>query len=180
MSSAPDWTGYTPFATGMGSDYGSFGGSGGSAGPVDLGSNSFGSNSMDFSGMSDLLNSGNADPNVWNTDGINFGGASKTGGLFGGGGALGTGMNGFQLGGDILGGLKTLGGLYMGIRQLGLANKQFKLSRDFANANLTNQTKAYNTNLADREASRASFTGMSPQQAQAYVSSNSLSAPHLG
>lgn len=115
--------------------------------------------------------------------GGSFSGSDVAPGTFngsGGGGVLGTGMNGFQLGGDILGGLKTLGGLYLGIRQLGLANKQFKFSKAYANANLANQTQSYNTALTDRANSRAAMEGLTPAQAQSYISSNSLKPVNLG
>lgn len=97
----------------------------------------------------------------------------------GSGGVFGTGMSGLDFANSALGGLKTLGSLWGAWQGMKLAKKQFNFSRNFANANLANQTKAYNTTLADREGSRAVMEGLTPQQAQSYISSNSLSSPHL-
>lgn len=160
----PDWTGYTPFSSSFGNEMNTDPISGG----LDLSSPM----STSFGGVADSLPGGLTPAN------FNIG--APGGGLFGHGGALGTGENGFQLGGDILGGLKTLGGLYLGIRQLGLANKQFKFSKAFANANLANQTQSYNTALSDRATARYSQEGLSPAQAQSYIAANSLKSVNLG
>lgn len=95
-------------------------------------------------------------------------------------GVFGTGMNGMQFAQAAVGGLQSLGNLWMGLKSLNLAKKQFNFSKDFANTNLANQTKVYNTNLADRENSRAVVEGLSPDQARSYISSNSLANKQLG
>ena len=71
-------------------------------------------------------------------------------------------------------GLDTLAGLWSANQQLGLAKKQLAFSKAFANANLANQTKSYNTAIADRARSRGAVEGQSPAQVEDYISKNSL------
>lgn len=73
-----------------------------------------------------------------------------------------------------LGGLQTLGGLWAAKKQLGLAKKQFRFSRDFANANLENQTQSYNTAIADRARARGFTEGQSQPLVDDYIARNSL------
>lgn len=79
-----------------------------------------------------------------------------------------------QKAGMALTGLGTLGNLYAGFKQLSLANKQFQFQKEFANANLANQIKSYNTALEDRARARAAMEGQSPEQARAYVEQNKM------
>ncbi len=93
-----------------------------------------------------------------------------------GGGGAGSGL-GWNLGTAnlALNGLGTIAGIFGGLKSLSLANKQFKLQKEFGNINLNNQIKSYNTALMDRSRSRAKVEGQDPSVAAAYVSSNSLS-----
>ena len=71
-------------------------------------------------------------------------------------------------------GLTSLGNLWAGAQQLKLAKRQFDASRDFANINLANQTKSYNTAVADRARSRGAMEGQSQSQVDDYIARNSL------
>lgn len=71
-------------------------------------------------------------------------------------------------------GLTSLGNLWAGAQQLKLAKSQFDASRDFANINLANQTKSYNTAVADRARSRGAMEGQSQSQVDDYIARNSL------
>ncbi len=93
-------------------------------------------------------------------------------GLFGGGGALGTGLSGLQLFNAGMGGLQTIGGLIGSLGSLSLARKSFNLQKDALNTNLTNQIQAYNTALEDRARSRAVVEGQSDQERDAYIAAN--------
>lgn len=77
--------------------------------------------------------------------------------------------------GSIIGGIGTLGNLWGSSRALGLARDQFNFQKEFANTNLANQIKSYNTALEDRARSRAAVEGQSQDQAQAYIDKNRLS-----
>lgn len=74
-----------------------------------------------------------------------------------------------------LSGLGTIGNLWAGFQAAKLAKQQFNFQKDFANANLANQIKSYNTALYDRARSRAAMEGQSSGQMQSYVNANSLS-----
>lgn len=71
-------------------------------------------------------------------------------------------------------GIASLAGILGGFKQLSLANKQFKYTKKVTDTNLNNQTKTYNTALTDKINARASVTGMSADQANAYLSENRL------
>jgi hypothetical protein len=73
-----------------------------------------------------------------------------------------------------LGGLQTLGSLWAAWQSMKMAKKQFSFNKEFANANLGNQIKSYNTALADRANSRAVQENKTPESAQAYIAANSL------
>ena len=107
----------------------------------------------------------------WGADAPNMGGLGNTGGLFT---PKPMGMDWTQKAGLALQGLNTLGSLWTGFKSLGLANKQFAFQKEFANANLANQIKSYNTALADRSRSRAAMEGQTPEQAQAYIDANKM------
>lgn len=77
--------------------------------------------------------------------------------------------------------MKNIAGLLGGAAQIWgafQANKLAKQQMDFArtsfNTNLANQRTSYNTALEDRIRSRASTTGMSDADVQAYITKNSL------
>jgi hypothetical protein len=72
------------------------------------------------------------------------------------------------------GALQTGAGLYTGLQALGLANKQYKLSREMANANLNNSISSYNTSLEDRVRSRYGVEGKSQDEAGAYINSHKM------
>lgn len=55
-----------------------------------------------------------------------------------------------------------------------LAKEQFNFQKEFANKNLANQIKSYNTSLEDRGRARAAMEGQSAEQAQAYIDNNRL------
>lgn len=75
----------------------------------------------------------------------------------------------------ILGGLNTIGNLWGGFEARGMAKKQFDFTKDFAETNLANSMKEYNTRLADRARARAHTEGRTQASADAYVSENKLS-----
>lgn len=99
------------------------------------------------------------------------------------GGGSGGGFSGLGMGGSSwtekaglgLQALSTLIGGYAALKQLSLANKTFNFQKEFANANMDNSIKTYNTALADRARSRAAMEGQSQEQAQAYIDANKMS-----
>jgi hypothetical protein len=106
-------------------------------------------------------------------------GTQGLGGLFGGmgmgqiGGSAGSaGLLGMgQLG---LSGLGTLGSLWTGMQAMNLAKQQFNFQKNFANTNLANQTKSYDTQLTDKANARYYTEGKPQSQADAYVAANKL------
>jgi hypothetical protein len=72
-------------------------------------------------------------------------------------------------------GLSALGSLWSAYNANSLGKQQLAASTSFANANLTNQIKSYNTTLSDQEAARGKTEGLSQDQINSYVKSNSLS-----
>lgn len=88
-----------------------------------------------------------------------------------GGSGLGFNVGTMQL---ALGGLQTLGSLWQAWEANKLAKEQFKFQKDFANTNLANSIKSYNTALEDRGRSRAFTEGQSETEAQAYIDGNRL------
>jgi hypothetical protein len=100
------------------------------------------------------------------------------GGFFGG-------MDGMDKAKLALGGLQTIGGLWSAWQSAKLAKKSFKFNKAFANRNLENQTKTYNTAMDDRVSNRQTmYAGtshaMSPAQAEAYLNANRLSTRKVG
>lgn len=91
-------------------------------------------------------------------------------------GGLGAGL-GFNIGtGQLaMSGLSALGNLWSAFSANSLAKKQLDTSTMFANANLTNQIKSYNTSLSDRATARGVAEGQTPDQVRQYVAANSLS-----
>ena len=71
--------------------------------------------------------------------------------------------------------LSALGGLYAGLQGVKQAKEQFNFQKDYANTNMANQIKSYNTTLGDRITSRAAQQGnMSPEQVAGYIKSNQM------
>ena len=72
-------------------------------------------------------------------------------------------------------GLSSIGGLWNAFQAQKLAKDQFKFTKEFANTNLNNSIKSYNTQLEDRGRSRAVVEGQTIDQAQDYLDRNRLS-----
>lgn len=108
---------------------------------------------------------------------INAGGSAIPG-LPGGAAGAGSGL-GWNLGTAnlALNGLGTIAGIFGGLKSLSLANKQFKMQRDFGNINLNNQIKSFNTALGDRARTREAVERgqAGGTNASEYVAANSLS-----
>lgn len=94
-------------------------------------------------------------------------GLGQMGGSGGSSGLLGLG----QLG---LSGLGTLGSLYTAFGGLNLAKDQFNFQKQFAEKNLTNQTKSYNTALSDKANARYFTEGKPQSEADSYIAANKL------
>lgn len=138
------------------------------------------SDTSGFGGSGDLtIPTGNYNPAALNTaistPNYTPGNASGMGGLgamFGNGpGQIGANLDTLKLG---LGGLQTIGSLWGAFQAANVANQQLKLAKGTTNANLANQTQAYNTSLSDRATSRGVAEGMTPGAVQDYISKNSL------
>lgn len=87
--------------------------------------------------------------------------------------STGIGMN-IGTGQMALSGLASLGSLYGSLQSNKLAKEQFKFTKDFANTNLNNQIKSYNTTLSDKIHSRSVMDGTGPAAAEAYLDKNRL------
>lgn len=84
---------------------------------------------------------------------------------------MGVDLGKLQLG---FGGLQALGNLWNAFQGQKLAKQQFNFAKDFANRNLANQIKSYNTALTDRITSRASSNGLSQEQVDQYIKENRM------
>ena len=73
-----------------------------------------------------------------------------------------------------LGGLQTIGNLWGAFQANKMAKKQFKYTKEVTDTNLNNSIKSYNTALSDRINSRAVVNGLTQDQVNSYLSSNSL------
>ena len=104
--------------------------------------------------------------------GLNFGGKSPTI-TVPPESSTGIGMN-IGTGQMALSGLSSLGSLYGSLQSNKLAKEQFKFTKDFANTNLNNQIKSYNTTLSDRIRSRSVMEGTDSAAAEAYLDKNRL------
>lgn len=71
-------------------------------------------------------------------------------------------------------GLSSLSNLIQGNKALDLSKDQFKFQKAFANTNLNNSIKSYNTALEDRLNSRAVAEGRSPETAAEQIERNKL------
>ena len=81
------------------------------------------------------------------------------------------GSDGFKTG---LGAAQTAAGLWNAYNANKLAKQQFKFTKNFANANLANQTQSYNTALNDRARTRGFMEGQSQGQIDQYIANNRL------
>lgn len=77
----------------------------------------------------------------------------------------------FQLG---LQGLGTLGNLWGTFQSNKLAKDSFNFQKSFAQQNLANQIKNYNTTLTDRATARGFVQGDSAEKTQQYIDNNKL------
>ena len=77
----------------------------------------------------------------------------------------------FQLG---LQGLGTLGSLWGTFQSNKLARDSFNFQKGFAERNLANQIKSYNTALTDRATTRGFVQGDSKDKTQQYINDNKL------
>ena len=71
-------------------------------------------------------------------------------------------------------GLNTIGNIWGAWQANKLAKDQLNFTKNFANRNLANQTKSYNTALEDRARARAAVEGQTAAEAQAYIDKNRL------
>ena len=92
-------------------------------------------------------------------------------GIFGGAGGGMGGTDGLKL---LMGGVGTIGNLWNAFQAQKLAKEQFKFSKDFANTNLANQIKSYNTALSDRATARGFTQGDDASKTASYIAENSL------
>lgn len=99
-------------------------------------------------------------------------GAGSGGGLFSSGAGGLASLDGLKL---IGGGLSTIGNLWTAFQAQKLAKEQFNFQKDFANTNLANQIKSYNTALEDRITARSFTQGDDEATTQAYIEKNKLS-----
>ena len=74
----------------------------------------------------------------------------------------------------LMNGIGVIGNTWNAFEARKLAKEQFKTAKEFAQKNLTNSVKSYNTTLADRARSRYHTEGASQEAANAYVEQNKL------
>lgn len=74
-----------------------------------------------------------------------------------------------------LSGLGALAGIWNSTNTNKLAKDQFKFQKDFANTNLNNSIKSYNTSLEDRLTSRGVAQGNSSAEVQDQIARNRMS-----
>lgn len=84
----------------------------------------------------------------------------------------GTGMNYLGAG---MQGIGALGSYMQNKKAMNLAKDQFKFAKDFANTNLNNQIRSYNTALEDRARTRAIMENRDEASARAYYDKHKLS-----
>lgn len=76
--------------------------------------------------------------------------------------------------GLVIGGIQTLGSLWNSYQQQKIAKEQLALQREAFQTNLANNTQTYNTALEDRIRARYNTEGRTSQEADQYLSENSL------
>lgn len=102
--------------------------------------------------------------------------SSNTDSFFGDGTELGMNLPTAQL---AFGAAQSLSNMWNSYQTNKMAKKQFDFTRDFANVNLENQTKQYNTSLADIARTRGQIEGQSQTQQDAYYNSNKLESKRI-
>ena len=101
---------------------------------------------------------------------------TNTNSFFGDGTELGMNLPTAQL---AFGAAQSLSNMWNAYQANKMAKKQFDFTRDFANVNLENQTKQYNTTLADIARTRGQIEGQSQAQQDAYFDSNKLESKRI-
>lgn len=127
-----------------------------------------------LSNLSTYLTNPNFQTNTTLGSAINSGGQQSSGlgsNFFGNNSGLGFNSQTLQL---ALGGLSAIGNFWNSFQANKLAKDQFNFTKGITEKNLANQTKSYNTTLADRINSRASVTGASDAEVADYLAKNSL------
>lgn len=141
------------------------------SGSSNLGQIGVGGTGLKLDGGTTGLTSAGLDPKSFWGGGDNM----KLGDMSGAAGGSGF---GFNLGTLNMGvnGLAAIGGLYSAFQSNKLARDQFNFQKEFANTNLNNQIKTYNTTLEDRAVARARLDGREDQASYAadYVDKNKL------
>ncbi|MNQ52230.1 hypothetical protein D3C85_662360 [compost metagenome] len=128
-------------------------------------------------------NEGTSDPNMtvptpyntssaWTPPGSPIAGKVTPTGAGGLGAGLGMNVGTGQL---ALGGLGALAGVWNSMNQNKMAKDQFNFQKDFANTNLNNSIKSYNTSLEDRLNARGAVQGDSSAMTQDQIARNRLS-----
>lgn len=100
-------------------------------------------------------------------DQINPLNTNKNNGWFGG-------MSGLDKLKAIGGGISTLASLYNGFQQNKIAKDQLNFQKQYADINMNNTIKSYNTQLADIANTRAAMEGRSDASAQEYINENQM------
>lgn len=100
----------------------------------------------------------------------------NTDSFFGNGTELGFNLPTAQL---AFGAAQSLSNMWNAYQANKMAKKQFDFTRDFANVNLENQTKQYNTTLSDIARTRGQIEGQSQAQQDAYYNSNKLDSKRI-
>ena len=95
-------------------------------------------------------------------------------------GGAASGLSGMDKANIALGGLQTIGSLFMVFQANKLAKKQFRFQKDFANQNLANSIKSYNTALEDRIRSRSFTEGRASGYADDYINKNKMEDKRVG
>lgn len=102
--------------------------------------------------------------------------SSPTDSFFGNGTELGFNLPTAQL---AFGAAQSLSNMWNSYQANKMAKKQFDFTRNFANVNLENQTKQYNTTLADIARTRGQIEGQSQAQQDAYYNANKLDSKRI-
>lgn len=118
------------------------------------------------------LGSGLMDPKTLGfTSQSGAGGGGSNPGFFGDNTDFGWNANTLSFG---MKGLEGLGNLWGAWQSNKLAKDQLNFTKNFARANLANQTQAYNTSIEDRARSRGAVEGQTSAEQAAWVNRNRL------
>lgn len=150
--------------------------------PVNSSSINFGAGAFSNEGVSSILRSfgvGESIPGGSEIPGVSVGGALRDAGI--GGVAPKSKLS--QYLGDFGSGVSILGDLasiYLGFQANKLAKRELNTQVGFANANLENTVKSYNTRLADIRRARGHTEGASSADVEAGITANSLDFKRIG